>query len=93
MSGYDVTVEPWIPVRMLTGESKKLSLLELFKTAHEIERLDRMNAMQEYSVYRFLALFLTAVYKPYEIGDVTDIFLDITRLSIGLYLLWTVNER
>lgn len=82
MSGYDVTVEPWIPVRMLTGESKKLSLLELFKTAHEIERLDRMNAMQEYSVYRFLALFLTAVYKPYEIGDVTNIFLDNKQIDM-----------
>ena len=73
---YDVTVEKWIPVRMLNGERKKISLLELFKTAHEIQQLEGLNVMEEYSVYRFLTLFLMAVYLPEDIIDVEDILDD-----------------
>lgn len=73
---YDVTVEPWIPVRLLDGKRKKVSLLELFKEAHEIEQLDGLNAMEEYSVYRFLTLFLMAVYLPEDTIDVEEIFDD-----------------
>lgn len=73
---YDVTVESWVPVRMLDGKRKKVSLLHLFKEAHEIERLDGLNAMEEYSVYRFLTLFLMAVYLPEDTIDVEEIFDD-----------------
>ncbi|WP_256107743.1 type I-E CRISPR-associated protein Cse1/CasA [Streptomyces sp. ODS05-4] len=34
--GYDLRCEPWIPVRLLTGESTRVGLRELFERAHEI---------------------------------------------------------
>ncbi len=85
---YDVTVEPWIPVRMLDGKRKMVSLLELFKEAHEIEQLDRLNAMEEYSVYRFLTLFLMAVYLPEDAIDVEEIldYGKIDMLKVDDYL-------
>ncbi|WP_435613469.1 type I-E CRISPR-associated protein Cse1/CasA [Streptomyces sp. bgisy159] len=38
--GFDLRVEPWIPVRLLTGDSACVGLCELFKRAHEIEDLE-----------------------------------------------------
>lgn len=37
--GFDLRHEPWIPVRLLTGESVWVGLRELFLRAHEIEDL------------------------------------------------------
>ncbi|MGW2492574.1 type I-E CRISPR-associated protein Cse1/CasA [Streptomyces sp. NPDC001606] len=39
-AGYDLRVEPWIPVRLLTGQSARLGLCDLFKRAHEIDDLE-----------------------------------------------------
>ncbi|MER6721424.1 type I-E CRISPR-associated protein Cse1/CasA [Streptomyces halstedii] len=38
--GFDLRDEPWIPVRLLTGESVRLGLRQLFMQAHEIEDLE-----------------------------------------------------
>ncbi|MGW5639474.1 type I-E CRISPR-associated protein Cse1/CasA [Streptomyces sp. NPDC003832] len=38
--GFDLRDEPWIPVRLLTGESVRLGLRQLFKQAHEIDDLE-----------------------------------------------------
>ncbi len=38
--GFDLRVEPWIAVRLLTGESACVGLCELFKRAHEIEDVE-----------------------------------------------------
>ncbi|MEU4899146.1 type I-E CRISPR-associated protein Cse1/CasA [Streptomyces sp. NPDC022067] len=38
--GFDLRDEPWIPVRLLTGESARFGLRALFKRAHEIVDLE-----------------------------------------------------
>ncbi|MGW2464670.1 type I-E CRISPR-associated protein Cse1/CasA [Streptomyces sp. NPDC001761] len=38
--GFDLRVEPWIAVRLLTGEPARVGLWELFQRAHEIEDLE-----------------------------------------------------
>ncbi|MFC8985624.1 type I-E CRISPR-associated protein Cse1/CasA [Streptomyces sp. NPDC057115] len=38
--GFDLRIEPWIPVRLLTGEQTCVGLCELFERAHEIEDVD-----------------------------------------------------
>ncbi|MEU9356485.1 type I-E CRISPR-associated protein Cse1/CasA, partial [Streptomyces griseoloalbus] len=38
--GFDLRVEPWIPVRWLTGEPARVGLCDLFKRAHEIEDVE-----------------------------------------------------
>lgn len=38
--GGDLRDKPWIPVRLLTGESARLGLRQVFEQAHEIEDLE-----------------------------------------------------
>lgn len=38
--GFDLRVEPWIPVRLLTGEPTCVGLCELFERAHEVEDVE-----------------------------------------------------
>ncbi len=38
--GFDLRVEPWIAVRLLTGEPARVGLWESFQRAHEIEDLE-----------------------------------------------------
>ena len=76
MMKYDVLVEPWIPVLMLSGERKKLGLLDVLRQAHLILKIDGLNVMEEFSVYRFLILFVLSVYRPVYSDDISDIYDD-----------------
>ncbi|MGW3163348.1 type I-E CRISPR-associated protein Cse1/CasA [Streptomyces sp. NPDC001142] len=38
--GFDLRVEPWIPVRLRSGASARVGFRELFKQAHDIEDLE-----------------------------------------------------
>ncbi|GHB11744.1 MULTISPECIES: type I-E CRISPR-associated protein Cse1/CasA [Streptomyces] len=38
--GYDLQVEPWIPVLLLSGQRERLGLRDVFKRAHEIDELE-----------------------------------------------------
>lgn len=61
---FDITVEPWLPVKALSGDTKDVSLLEVLEEAHQLKAIDGLNPMEEYSVLRFLSVFLTAVFRP-----------------------------
>ena len=61
---FDVTVEPWLSVKTMSGETKDVSLLEILEEAHQLKAIDGLNPMEEYSVLRFLSVFLTAVFRP-----------------------------
>ena len=61
---FDITVEPWLPVKTLSGDTKDVSLLEILEEAHQLKAIDGLNPMEEYSVLRFLSVFLTAVFRP-----------------------------
>ena len=65
---FDVRTDPWIPVRNLSGEKQVIGLNTLFREAQNLEGFDELDVMEEYSLYRFLSLFLMAAYKP-EIWD------------------------
>ena len=70
---YDVRTESWIPVRTLSGEKKVLGMEALFREAPQLEGLDGLDVMVEYSLYRFLTVFLMAAYKPALWDDKYDI--------------------
>ena len=61
---FDITVGPWLPVKALSGDTKDVSLLEILEEAHQLKAIDGLNPMEEYSVLRFLSVFLTAVFRP-----------------------------
>ena len=61
---FDITSEPWLPVKTSTGEAKTMSLLELLEEAHRLQGLESLNPMEENSILRFFSVFLSAAYRP-----------------------------
>ncbi|MFB6944630.1 type I-E CRISPR-associated protein Cse1/CasA [Streptomyces sp. NPDC060286] len=62
MSGrFDLRDEPWIPVRLLTGESVRLGLRQVFKQAHEIEDLELPVPPAAAGLMRILAAITTRI--------------------------------
>ena len=70
---FNVLEKPWIPVIYLNGMRKMVSLRTVLSEAHQIERLDTLNVMEEYGVYRFLILFMTCVHRPVALKQVLQI--------------------
>ena len=70
---FDITREPWLPVRSVQGETRELNLLDFLEQSPELKGLDGLNPMEEYSVHRFLAVFLLAVLKPKVWEDKLDL--------------------
>jgi CRISPR system Cascade subunit CasA len=66
---FNILTQPWIPVLTLSGVRKELGLLDTLEQAQNLRELDIPNAMDEYSLYRFLILFLMAVYRPRNADD------------------------
>lgn len=71
---FNVLEEPWIPVRTVDGGYLKLGLREFFEKAPVLSGFDCSNYMEEYSLYRFLALFLSCVYRFNSVEDIIDLF-------------------
>ena len=62
---FDVRTEPWIPVQdMTTGDVREVGLRELLEHAQDYRQISGENAMETYSMYRFLSVFLLRVYQP-----------------------------
>jgi CRISPR system Cascade subunit CasA len=57
---FDLTNEPWIPVRFMNRGSRDVSLRELFKEAHEIKGFDFEFPTQEPAILR---LVLACAYR------------------------------
>lgn len=70
---FDITSEPWIPVKTSSGEAKTVSLLELLETAPLFQGLEGLNPMEEYSIFRFVAVFLSAALRPETWEDKLEI--------------------
>lgn len=62
---FDIRTEPWIPVQdMVTGDVREVGLRELLDHAQEYRQISGENAMETYSIYRFLSVFLLRIYQP-----------------------------
>ena len=61
---FDITKESWLPVRTLQGERKMLNLMDFLEQSPSLQSLDGLNPMEEYSIHRFLSVFLLAVFSP-----------------------------
>lgn len=85
--------DPWIPVRTTDGAHMRVSLRQFYMNAHEYDELEAGNAMEEYALSRFLALFSHCVYQPHSEEDVLRLaekgqfpvgpFIEYTRKCIG----------
>ncbi|MEU0992121.1 type I-E CRISPR-associated protein Cse1/CasA [Streptomyces sp. NPDC005953] len=61
MLGYDLRDEPWIPVRMLSGERERLGFRELFRQAHRIADLELPVPPAASGLLRILAVMTAAI--------------------------------
>lgn len=61
---YSIITENWIPVIYKTGEIKDISLRQLFKDAHLIEKVVDEFEMTNLGIIRMLCVFYMDIYKP-----------------------------
>ena len=59
---YDLTVEPWIPVKTMDGARHHIGLRELFDTAGSIRRVDISDPLERMSVHRLLLAIMYAAH-------------------------------
>ena len=74
-ASFQILTQPWIPVKELDGSMKELSLLETLERAHLLSEIQDPSPMVEYSVYRFLIVFLMDMLRP-EDEEVLEELLD-----------------
>ncbi len=60
---FELTSEPWIPVRSLNGERKEVSLRELFAKAHELECVNDASPLVTLALHRFLIAIVLPVLR------------------------------
>lgn len=77
--GFNIIVEPWIPVTLMDGTYSEISLKDFFQKAHEINSLAGEMPTQDASTLRFLLAVTYAVVlrkkidgTPCEIIDKAD---------------------
>lgn len=70
---FQVLTEGWIPVVDLDGNRYKIGILQTLKQAHTLREISDASAMVEYSLYRFLSVFLMDALRPETKDDLEDL--------------------
>lgn len=63
-ASFDILRKPWVPAVDAAGQKMELGLLETLERAHELQAIQTASPMEEYSVYRFLIVFLMDALRP-----------------------------
>lgn len=61
---FNVLNDPWIPVTSLEGKQEKLGIRNALENAHHYKEVSSVSPLEEYSIYRFLGLFLMDALRP-----------------------------
>lgn len=61
---FNVLDEPWIPVVAIDGKSELLGIRETLRRAPELTEISVVSPLEEFSVYRFLSVFLMDAFRP-----------------------------
>lgn len=61
---FNVLDDGWIPVILRDGSSLQLGIRETLRRASEIQRISCVSPLEEYSIYRFLSVFLMDALRP-----------------------------
>lgn len=76
MTAYNVLDEPWIPVVGLDGSSALLGIRETLRRAPELREISVVSPLEEFSVYRFLSVFLMDALRPEDQENIDDLLED-----------------
>ncbi len=63
-ASFNVLDRGWIPVINSDGDKELLGIRETLTRAHELREISDPSPLEEYSVYRFLGLFLMDALRP-----------------------------
>lgn len=72
-ASFNVLSEGWIPVIDFAGRKQNLGLLDTLKDAHRLKAVSDASAMVEYSLYRFLSVFLMDALRPADTETLEDL--------------------
>ena len=61
---FNVLDAPWIPVVTLDGTKELLGIRETLNRAQELKEISAVSPLEEFSVYRFLSVFLMDALRP-----------------------------
>ena len=70
---FDVLQEPWIPVVTFEGETLEVGILDALLRSPEWKEIQDPSPMVEYSVYRFLIVFLMDALRPETPVDLEEL--------------------
>ena len=70
---FNVLDKGWIPVRTNQGAIKKFGIRQVLSCAHELQEISIASPMEEYSVYRFLGIFLMDALRPETESDIEEL--------------------
>ena len=70
---FNVLDRAWIPVRTMRGTVETLGIRQVLARAHELREITVASPMEEYSVYRFLSVFLMDALRPETETDIEDL--------------------
>ncbi len=72
-ASFNVLDAPWIPVITAEGTEELLGIRQTLFRAQELQEVSSVSPLEEYSVYRFLGLFLMDALRPERESDVEDL--------------------
>ena len=81
-ASFNALDAPWIPVITAEGTEEMLGIRQTLFRAHELREISSASPLEEYSVYRFLGLFLMDALRPERESDIEDL-LDGERFDKG----------
>ena len=61
---FNVLDDPWIPVVALDGTKELLGIRDTLRRAPELKEISTVSPLEEFSVYRFLGVFLMDALRP-----------------------------
>ena len=79
---FNVLEQPWIPVATLDGKNEVLGIREVIQRADALREISCASPLEEYSLYRFLGLFLMDALRPETDADIEDL-IDEGRFDTG----------
>lgn len=67
---FNVLDEPWIPVVALDGTKELFGIRETLRRSPELKEISVVSPLEEFSVYRFLSVFLMDALRPKRVSSI-----------------------
>lgn len=75
-AAFNVLDAPWIPVVCADGNRELLGIRETLRRAPELKEISAVSPLEEFSVYRFLSVFLMDALRPEDRDNIEELLDD-----------------